>query len=219
MAALLQKIVIVDDHPILAEALVNLLHSKIGAVSVTVAACNEEPDFSIFGLALIDIYLKDKSGVDLIRRARMAQPAPIIVAMSGDDRYETQYEAFEAGAKAFISKSAEPERIEALLAFLLGRTGEIPDLLNSRLALGQPAVPPHPRAFSLSEREREIVMLIGQGLSNEAIAAALTLSVNTVKQHVTRLLASHGVENRTQLLQAIAKGATDRASPKMRTSV
>lgn len=54
-------------------------------------------------------------------------------------------------------------------------------------------------------------MLIGQGLANEAIAQTLGLSVNTVKQHVTRLLSSHGVENRTQLLKA--------ASPRLRDGI
>jgi len=217
MAAALQKIVIIDDHPILAEALVSLLQNNIGDVSVTVASVATSLDFRDYALALIDIYLKDMSGIDLITQAHKARPAPIIVAMSGDDRYETQYDAFAAGAQAFIAKSAQPERIEAVLNFLLGRSRDIPHLLDSRIALGQPAIRPVTRDFELSPREREIIMLIGQGLSNEAIAAALSLSINTVKQHVTRLLATHGAENRTQLLQTIARGATPALHPKVNT--
>ena len=217
MAAALQKIVIIDDHPILAEALVSLLQNNIGDVSVTVASVATSLDFRDYTLALIDIYLKDMSGIDLITQAHNAHPAPIIVAMSGDDRYETQYDAFAAGAQAFIAKSAQPERIEAVLNFLLGRSRDLPRLLDSRIALGQPAIRPVIRDLELSPREREIIMLIGQGLSNEAIAAALSLSINTVKQHVTRLLATHGAENRTQLLQTIARGTTAALHPKVST--
>lgn len=208
-----QKVVIVDDHPILVEALANLLETQIGDLTVEVSPPDREPDFSGAALVLIDIYLNVRSGLELIGAASRTPAPPVVVAMSGDDSYDTQYDAFAAGAKAFIAKTADPDRICALLKFLLGRTGEVPALLDSGLALGQPAIrPPKPSQAQLSPREREIVMLIGQGLNNDAIALALNLSVNTVKQHVTRLLAAHRAENRTHLLKVLVRGG-DRAAP------
>lgn len=209
--AQLQKIVVVDDHPILTAALADLTERQIGNVTVTALTCAKPADLADATLALIDVYLPGDNGIDLIRNANALNPKPILIAISGDDSYATQYEAFAAGAQAFISKSADPDRIAALLLFLLGRSSTIPHLLDSGLALGQPAVKPTQRALELSSRDREIIMLIGQGLANEAIAQTLGLSVNTVKQHVTRLLSSHGVENRTQLLKA--------ASPRLRDGI
>lgn len=199
-----QKVVIVDDHPILISALANLFETQIENVAVTAMPHDAEPDFSDASLVMIDIYLQGRSGLELITKARTQHHAPVIVAMSGDDSWQTQYDAFAAGANAFIAKSAETEKVIELLRFLLGRAATIPALLDTGLALGQPAIrPPKKAQADLSSREREIVMLIGQGLNNEAIAKELHLSVNTVKQHVTRLLAAHGAENRTQLLNAL----------------
>ena len=202
----LQKVIVIDDHPILIEAIVSLLETQIGNLSVSVASPQSDPDFSGAALVLVDIYLQGRSGLDFIAKARATTPAPVIAAMSGDDSYETQYAAFAAGANAFIAKSADTNNICDLLTFLLGRRRDIPVLLDSGLALGQPAIRPEKKVQAeLSPREREIVMLIGQGLNNEAIAKELDLSVNTIKQHVTRLLAAHGVENRTQLLKALSR--------------
>lgn len=196
------KIVIVDDHPILTAALAELVETHIGDIDVTSLTGAQPHDLADASLALIDIYLRGQNGIDLIRGASALTPRPVLIALSADDSYATQYDAFAAGAQAFISKSADPDRIAALLLFLLGRSKSVPNLLNSGLAIGQPAVKPVQRSFELTPRDREIIMLIGQGLANEAIAQMLGLSVNTIKQHVTRLLAAFGVENRTQLLKA-----------------
>lgn len=197
-----QTIVIVDDHPILTAALAELVETHISEVAVRALTAAQPHDLADASLALIDIYLRGQNGIDLIRSASALTPQPILIALSADDSYATQYDAFAAGAQAFISKSADPDRIAALLLFLLGRSKGVPNLLNSGLAIGQPAVKPVQRSLELSARDREIIMLIGQGLANEAIAQMLGLSVNTIKQHVTRLLAAFGVENRTQLLKA-----------------
>lgn len=201
-----QTIVIVDDHPILTAALAKLIETHIGNVSVTSLTEAQPQDLANASLALIDIYLRGQNGIDLIRSVSALVDKPILIAVSADDSYATQYDAFAAGAQAFIAKSADPERIAALLLFLLGRSKSVPNLLNSGLAIGQPAVKPVQRVLELSPRDREIIMLIGQGLANEAIAQMLGLSVNTIKQHVTRLLAAFGVENRTQLLKAASPG-------------
>jgi len=112
------------------------------------------------------------------------------------------YEALTAGASGFLLKSTRPARlVEAVRAVHAGDALLDPALtrrlIEDWVARPQPD-PAHPRLTHLTEREREVLMLIGRGLSNAEIARELYLSESTVKTHVGRTLAKTGSRDRIQ---------------------
>jgi DNA-binding NarL/FixJ family response regulator len=119
---------------------------------------------------------------------------------------EYVFEALRSGASGFLGKSAEPadlldairivHRGDALLTPAATRS-----LINRYLSRPERTrTPPAPRLSSLTDREREILALVGAGLSNDDISAHLTVSPHTVKTHVNRTMAKLGAHDRAQLV-------------------
>lgn len=135
-------------------------------------------------LALLDIKLPGVGGIDGIALLRQRWSESKVIILSGLDAPEASLEALASGAAAYIAKSESPERIL--------------DRIGKALEVGAAQVSPLPQNGHLTQRQREVLDLLCQGLSNKLIARHLALSENTVRRHVQDILDYFHVEGRSE---------------------
>ncbi|HUF86337.1 MAG TPA: response regulator transcription factor [Thermohalobaculum sp.] len=209
------KILVVDDHVLIREALRGVL-TELGAGAQIVEApdsgrairsVEENPDLE---LVLLDLYLPDRSGFEVLAELRERHPAISVVVLSVSSDREDITRALELGAVGFIPKSAQ--RAVMLGAFRLILSGGVyvpPEIFGrprpAPAAPPRPAAPPPTAAPGLTGRQMQVLALMMQGKSNKAICRALGVAEPTVKNHVTAILRALGVSNRTEAV--IAAGA------------
>jgi DNA-binding NarL/FixJ family response regulator len=199
------RILIADDHTLFRAGLVALLASIPDVEVVGEAASGQEvlvkagelqPD-----VILMDIQMPDLNGIEATRRILRAQPhmGIIVLTMFKDD--DSVFAAMRAGARGYILKGVDQSvMLRAVRAVANGESlfsPEIADRLMRYFANLRPATPPE--VFpELTAREREILALIAQGDTNGDIAAELTISVKTVRNHVSNIFSKLQVADRVQ---------------------
>jgi len=184
---------VIDDHPLMREAMVMLLRrlrpgaevvelSHLGKFAAAVQA-RGEPD-----LICLDLKLPDTIGTSGVRDVRASFPHTPLAVLSSESAAHSEEPCIEAGADIYIEKSAGAAEITAALKTLLTAESEIePDEAD-----GAPA--------KLSKRQKQLIVMLDQGLSNREIAEVLGISEHTVKVHLWRLFKRIGVNSRTQML-------------------
>jgi DNA-binding NarL/FixJ family response regulator len=216
------KILVVDDHVLIREALRGVLKELKGDVAIVEAAnsrqamqrIEENPDLE---LILLDLNLPDRSGFDVLAELRERYPAISVVMLSASNDRDDIATALDLGALGFIPKSAQREVM--LSAFKLIFSGGIyvpPEILGrpqpARTAQPRSGRPPSAAELGLTERQMDVLALMMQGKSNKAICRALDLAEPTVKNHVTAILKALKVTNRTEAV--IAAGTLGLALPR-----
>lgn len=209
------KILVVDDHPLILEALHHVLRQLDREVEVYDARNAAEgralvtahPDA---GLLLLDLSLPDADGLTVLHELRDAIPAAPVVVLSASDRREDVVRAIELGAMGFIPKTSTNQlMLQALRLVLSGGVYVPPAVLGSTGEATQDAVaPPSPRpvgsapltadSLGLTGRQAQVLALILQGKPNKAICRELGLAEGTVKIHVAAILRALNVSTRTQ---------------------
>ncbi len=209
------RILVADDHSVCRRGLHHLLAELDENIIVLEANRFEEAEriaLSGAGLDLIilDLYMPGTRKIANLEAFRKAiDPVPIVI-FSMSESVEDMREALEAGARAFLSKSIDDRVLISVLRLVLAGGVYVPSELRNVLipargpAPGE-AGPPDGGLAGLSSRQMEILLLLGEGLSNQAIGERLGLSINTVKGYVTQILAALGVENRTQAVLAMQR--------------
>jgi DNA-binding NarL/FixJ family response regulator len=207
------KILVVDDHVLIREALRGVLRELKGDAKIVEAAnsrfamqrIEENPDLE---LVLLDLNLPDRNGFDVLADLRQRYPSVSVVVLSASDERDNVAKALDLGALGFIPKSAPREVM--LSAFNLIFAGGIyvpPEILaRPQPPRPAPAVSTASAAkLGLTERQMDVLALMMQGKSNKAICRALDLAEPTVKNHVTAILKALNASNRTEAV--IAAGA------------
>jgi two-component system response regulator DesR len=138
-------------------------------------------------VALVDLFVGDESGAEICELLQHETPAPRVLLISGAGRI-SKSAARAAGASGFVSKDWPSTDIVRAVR---------------QVALGKTVFPPQPDrpAFTLSDREREVLELMASGATNREIAGSLYLSPNTVKEHTSGLFRKLDVRNRTEAVQ------------------
>lgn len=207
------RVMIVDDHEIVREGLETLLSEEEDMQIVAQAANGEDavayaaahqPD-----VILMDLVMPEMDGVEAIKRIRASSPESKIIVLTsfGDD--QRVYAAIQAGALSYLLKDVlKPDLLRAIRAAAQGKPTLHPEAQHA-LIRHAAEEPQHAR---LTERERSVLHLIVQGLSNKEIAVALQLTEGTVKGYVSTILDKLGVGDRTQaavyaLKHGLANGA------------
>lgn len=206
------KILVVDDHVLIREALRGLFRELKPDATVLEAAdaartmqlLAEQPDVA---LILLDLSLPDRDGLVLLVELRARHPGISVVVLSGFPDRANVARALDQGALGFIPKSAGREVMTSALNLVFSGGIYIPpEILGS----GTPnAVEPQPSPadLGLTGRQADVLALMMQGKSNKAICRLLELAEPTVKNHVTAILKTLGVSNRTEaVLAASARG-------------
>lgn len=210
------KILVADDHPLLREALSQVLQELDSEVTVLEAVngeavrrlAAEHPDLD---LVLLDICLPDVSGLDLFDELRRDYPALPLVALSALDDPRTVKAVLASGAMGFIPKSSShPVMVNALRLVLSGGRYLPPELIADEwgtvagrgTSLGARSAV-SVEDLGLTERQRQVLALMAQGKSNKLIGRELGLAEATVKIHVTAVLRALKVTSRTQAVVMI----------------
>ncbi|MEX1166650.1 MAG: response regulator transcription factor [Hydrogenophaga sp.] len=183
------SIFVVDDHPLMREAVVMLLRrlrpsalvielDRLAPVSKAIAE-HGEPE-----LVCLDLKLPDTNGVSGVREVRHMLPDTSLIVLSASPASDYEELAREAGADAYVEKSAGAAQIGKVLREFLA---EEPEDENA------PIIPE-----KLSKRQKQLLVMLDRGLSNRDIAEQLQISEHTVKVHLWRLFRRLNVKSRSQ---------------------
>ncbi|MDH6223849.1 two-component system response regulator DevR [Streptomyces sp. MJP52] len=164
-------------------------------------------------VAVLDVRLPDGDGVSVCRELRSRMPGLACLMLTSFDDEEALLDSIMAGASGYVLKQIRgSDLVSAVRAVARGQSLLDPSAtarLMARLRDGQPKEEEPDDLPGLTGREREILALIGEGLTNRQIRRRLHLAEKTVKNHISRLLAELGVERRIQAA-VIATQAKDR---------
>ncbi|SDU93280.1 DNA-binding response regulator, NarL/FixJ family, contains REC and HTH domains [Microlunatus sagamiharensis] len=204
------RVVVVDDQPLVRMGLRTLIGSEddlelVGEAEDGRAALDlvrrVRPD-----VALMDIRMPRLDGIEAMR-AIAADPTLAgvrVVVLTTFETDEHVFDALQAGAAGFLVKDSEPA--DMLRAVRLAAAGEsllspsVTRRVIDSFARSAPARRGHPRLSDLTEREREVLGLIGEGLSNDEIGTRLVVSPATARTHVSRVMTKLGARDRAQLV-------------------
>jgi DNA-binding NarL/FixJ family response regulator len=202
------RILIVDDQALFREGLHTLLsvqtdlqvvgEARNGEEALRLAAAYE-PD-----IILMDLHMPILDGVAATRRLQSSQPAIKVIVLTTFDDDEDVFEGLRAGAVGYLLKDVPSEKlVEAIRGVARGESFLEPSIVNKIVAEFARLSPQRPSSSQpliepLSERELEILRLLGQGASNKEIADHLVITVGTVKNHLTNIMAKLSVRDRTQ---------------------
>ncbi|NUR71973.1 MAG: response regulator transcription factor [Hamadaea sp.] len=201
------RIVVVDDQEVVRAAFAALLATQpdfavVGAAAdgaQAVRVCREQrPD-----VVLMDVRMPVVDGIEATRRILADAGDSRVVILTTFDLDEHVYDALEAGASGFLLKDVTAERLfDAVRVVAAGDALLAPAVTRrlvaefARLRVRRPTAPSS--LSTLTPRETEVLRLIAEGLSNPEIAARLVVGEETVKTHVSRVLAKLGLRDRTQ---------------------
>ncbi|MFL6140415.1 MAG: response regulator [Labedaea sp.] len=209
------KVMLADDEELVRSGLRTIL-SSAGDIEV-VAECDDGVHVAELArqhrpnVVLLDIRMRTSDGLSALRRLRALPEPPAVAMLTTFDVDEYVQEALRIGANGFLLKDTEPSQLIKAVRDL-ARGGAVLDpkvaaRVLSAVADGARAAEPAQRLLaSLSEREREVVTLIGQGLSNAEIGNELHLSEATVKGYVSAVLGKIGAVNRVQAALVAYRG-------------
>jgi len=209
------RVLIVDDHEVLASSLAQVLDHEpdltvVGSAGTLERArallATEAPD-----VVLLDHRLPDGDGVEAIPGLLALRPEVSIVVLTATTADHVLVAAIEGGASGFISKTRGLDEVtSAVRAAATGESVISPEML-ARLLPRLHKREPEPRD-KLTEREREVLHLLAEGLSNAAIAERLFVSVHTVRNHVANLSTKLGAHSKLEALSiAVREGLLPRS--------
>lgn len=198
------RLLLVDDHFVVRSGLSASLALEDDMTVVAEASDANDAitayEAHLPDVVLMDLQMGETNGVDAVSRISQDHPTAKILVFSSFARDEDIYRAIRAGALGYLQKAAPREDLlEAVRQVSLGNRylpREIAQRLAERLSRPEP-----------SPREREVLALIAKGRSNKEVASDLGLSEDTVKRHVSNLMAKLGAQDRTQAVtEALRRG-------------
>ncbi|MEU6144543.1 response regulator transcription factor [Streptomyces sp. NPDC047081] len=201
------RVFLLDDHEVVRRGLADLLDA--------------EPDISVVGdaenvehalvrapavrphVAVLDVRLPDGNGISVCRELRDRMPELAVLMLTSFDDEDALLDAIMAGASGYVLKQIRGSDLVSAVRTVASGQSMLDPATTARLMRSlraEPAEAPEvaPELAGLSPREREILALIGDGLTNREIGKRLYLSEKTVKNHISRLLAKLGVQRRVQ---------------------
>lgn len=203
------KVLLVDDHPLVREGIARLLTAKgmevVGEAGDGIEALQKarvlHPD-----IILMDIRMPGVNGLEATRLIKTEMPETKIVMLTVSDRDQDLFEAIKSGAEGYLLKSLQGEQFVELLKGV--ERGEAPlspglaaKILDEFAQRTRHESQPEATAATnevLTDREKEVLHLMVNGLSNREIAGSLTISENTVKFHLKNILTKLHARNRTE---------------------
>ena len=201
------RLLVADDQALVRDGFCSILGREPDIEIVAEAADGAEAVAAVNrtrpDVALLDIRMPVMDGLQAGRRILAAPDAPRVLMLTTFDADEYVYEALRCGASGFLLKDVRSgQLVEAVRTVAAGQSLLSPAItrrLIERFIMAGPGVPGQPRELAeLTPREREVLLLIAEGLSNAEIAGRLYVSEATVKTHVNRLLAKLGLRDRVQ---------------------
>ncbi|MFF5504592.1 response regulator [Streptomyces roseolus] len=201
------RVFLVDDHEVVRRGLRDLIDDEpdmrvVGEASTAGQALARGPALRP-DVAVLDVRLPDGDGIAVCRELRSRMPDLACLMLTSFDDEDALLDAIMAGAAGYVLKQIKgSDLVSAVRTVATGQSMLDPAttarLMRSLRAPETARPPEDERLSALSERERSVLELIGEGLTNRQIAKRLYLSEKTVKNHISRLLGKLGVERRVQ---------------------
>jgi len=203
-----KRLLIVDDHPMMRTGLAQLIDHE-GDLKVLAEADNARQAISAvakqkFDLALVDISLPDKNGLELIKDLRTFKPDLPILVVSMHEELIYAERALRAGARGYIMKQEGGEKFLQAIRQVLGGQVYVSEKMSARILenfSGGAAQNTGSPVRRLTDREFEVFQLIGQGVGTREIAGRLHLSVKTVEVHRANIKEKLSLTNATELVR------------------
>ncbi|HEY9388493.1 MAG TPA: response regulator transcription factor [Mycobacteriales bacterium] len=197
------RVFLLDDHELVRRGLRDLLESEPDIEVVGEAASVGEALRRIPALrptvAILDARLPDGSGIDVCREMRSRDPNLACLILTSYDDDEALFSAIMAGAAGYVLKQVHGDDfVEAVRHVAAGRSLLDPQVTQAVLTRLREGPKRDERVASLSNQERRVLDLVGEGLTNKQIGERLFLAEKTVKNYVSNLLMKLGMERRTQ---------------------
>ena len=184
------RLLIIDDHAVVRQGLVQAFHDK-GFASIETAGTLKEARAKIAAFnpeaLIIDLNLPDGSGLEVVQWVRKFSSDIAIIILSLNDPAQFVKIARSSGANAYLSKSQSMQEIISSVNFALSHPGSF----TSTIAADQPL------DFDITAREIEVLYLLAEGASNLDISLKLFISISTVKTHISTVLRKLQCANRT----------------------
>lgn len=203
-----RSVYLVDDHPLVREWLTNLI--------------NQQPDLTVCGeaesgpqaregiaaaqpdVAIVDIALKESSGIELIKDLKQSCPNVAVLVLSMHEESHYAQRALRAGARGYVMKRDTTRKVIAAIRQILEGKFYVSENVNSSLAAqfvsGQTLATDSP-VEQLSDRELEVFELLGQGRGTRQIAESLRVSIKTVQAYCARIKEKLNLASATELLR------------------
>jgi two-component system, NarL family, nitrate/nitrite response regulator NarL len=196
------NILVVDDHPLFRQGVVSSLATVDDFKVVGEASSGEEAlDLALAllpDIVLLDVSMAGWSGIVTAEKMAMACPATAIVMLTGSDDKDKLLAAFKAGARGYVLKGVSAKELASVVrSAVAGEVYVSPSIAAEMLVSLTQGSAPDPLQ-ELTAREREILTLIGTGLTNREIGERIFLSEKTVKHYVTNILQKLQVRSRVE---------------------
>ncbi|MFG2698807.1 response regulator [Kitasatospora sp. NPDC048407] len=198
------KVFLLDDHEVVRRGVHDLLDAEpdltvVGEAGTVAQALARVPALRP-DVAILDMRLPDGNGVTVCRELRSQMPELACLILTSFDDEEGLLDSILAGASGYVLKQVSgTDLVSAVRTVASGQSMLDPGAATRLMArLRADAAPEPSNVPQLTDREREILALIGEGLTNRQIGQRLYLAEKTVKNHISRLLAKLGVERRVQ---------------------
>jgi len=204
------RIVLVDDHPMLIRGIADLINGEPDLEVVGEAATFQEAMALVTklkpGLIVVDVSLDGNNGIELMKNLSGREGSPPILAYSMHDESIYAERALRAGAKGYVMKQAEPEVLLAAIHQILKGKIYLSEQMSERLlgklvGAGSTTTATAWPIDKLSDRELEVLQLLGQGMGTSQIADKLCLSVKTIETYREHLKQKLNLANGQELLR------------------
>jgi two-component system invasion response regulator UvrY len=200
----MMRILIADDHAVVREGVKRILEDMNGAIMVEEASNGQEllakATTKTWDVVLLDISMPGRNGLEVLRQLKSIHAAlPVLVfSMHPEDQYAVR--AFKAGAAGYLTKDSIPEELVTAIRRVVGGRRYVSAALAEHLVLEvthDPDMPPHAR---LSDRELQVLRMLGSGRTVTHIAAELSLSVKTISTYRSRILEKMHLRSNAELI-------------------
>lgn len=206
-----KKILIVEDHPLFAEAMQLVISQALTDVDITSASTLAEAKLAMesqgeFALVLLDLWLPDTHGFDgLIELRRWSPKVPIVIVSAFADAKVVE-KAIVCGAAGFIPKAtARKDLVVAVRHIVAGDSAAPAAAMCAQDCAGDGVLALTRRLRTLTRQQLRVLQMLCQGLLNKQIAYALDVGETTVKAHVSEILRKLSVTSRTQAVLEVSK--------------
>lgn len=204
-----KRVFLVDDHPLVREWLTNLINQQPDLVvcgesesapQALRTILNSKPD-----AAIVDLSLRDSSGIELIKDLSQSCPEVAVLVLSMHDESHYAERALRAGAKGYVMKRETTRKVvEAIRRVLEGKlyvSDKVKEAMAEHFIQGKGPAATRSPVEQLSDRELEVFEFLGQGSGTRQIAETLHVSVKTVQAYCARIKEKLGVNSATELLR------------------
>jgi two-component system, NarL family, response regulator DevR len=203
------RLLLVDDHEVVRRGLRDLLNGEEGievvAEAGSVGEALVQATASTPDVAIVDVRLPDGNGVELCRTLRSLPNGPQCLVLTAFDDEEALVGAIMAGASGYLLKQVRGQDLVTAVHEVAAGRSLLDPVTTARVLERMRRAADSDELNSLTERERKVLELIGEGLTNRQIAERLFLAEKTVKNYVTSVLAKLGMERRTQAAAWVAR--------------